>query len=43
MLSLHHAHTQPMPTRNLLDILTNIEQWVHFTHHNAIYGVLSTD
>ena len=30
--------TQKMPTRNLLDILVNIEHWTHFTRH---FGPLS--
>ncbi|KAF1007402.1 MAG: hypothetical protein GAK28_01744 [Luteibacter sp.] len=32
-IALHSALTRELPTRNLLDILANIEHWTHFTRH----------
>lgn len=37
-ITLETAITQRMPTRNLLDILVNIEHWTNFTRH---FGPLS--
>ncbi|MDB0543289.1 Tn3 family transposase [Ralstonia solanacearum] len=37
-LVLHRALMKRMPVRNLLDVLTNIEHWTHFTRH---FGPLS--
>lgn len=37
-ISLHEALSKRMPPRHLLDILANIEQWMHFTRH---FGPLS--
>ncbi|MDN4576549.1 Tn3 family transposase, partial [Pandoraea cepalis] len=38
VITLQQALLQRMPTRHILDILTNIEHWTHFTRH---FGPLS--
>lgn len=37
-ISLQNTLTQRMPTRHILDVLANIEHWMHFTRH---FGPLS--